>query len=166
MKSPRRKLKDKLEKVVKNIRFTGKKHKQKAKDLISEAITKGLTGKFGEKARAWKGDNASYSCKHRWIIKHFGKASKCSQVGCTSKNSKIYHWHNLSGKHLRTIDDYVELCPSCHGFITKGDYCKRGHEYTPQNTYWRKKGHRGCRVCKACRKINDKKRRLIKKEIR
>jgi hypothetical protein len=34
--------------------------------------------------------------------------------------------------------------------------CSRGHDMTPENTYWTPNGYRQCR---ACRRINDAKRR-------
>jgi hypothetical protein len=100
---------------------------------------------IGENARAWKGMNAGYVAKHLWIIKHYGKASKCEL--CV-KPAKRYEWSNISGEYLRDRSDYRMLCPSCHRKEDFGNYCKRGHEYTEKNTYIRKEGWR---VCKQCR---------------
>ncbi|MEN6567167.1 MAG: hypothetical protein ABFC57_12805 [Veillonellales bacterium] len=62
-------------------------------------------------------------------------------------------WANISGEYKRSRSDYMELCPSCHRLFDKGNYCKHGHEYTKENTYYRKEGWR---CCKKCRKIASK----------
>jgi hypothetical protein len=41
----------------------GSRHSIKSKHLISNS----LTGIFGERARRWKGNEASYVSKHMWI---------------------------------------------------------------------------------------------------
>lgn len=79
-----------------------------------------MRGQFGEKARRWKGDKASYEAKHMWIYKHRGKASKCEQKDCSFENPKRYEWHNVSGEYKRELSDYVQLCPSCHRKIDMG----------------------------------------------
>ncbi len=38
--------------------------------------------------------------------------------------------------------------------------CATGHEYTPENTYWRFKGKKPTRVCRAC----DRERRASRKQ--
>lgn len=103
------------------------KHTEESKRLVSES----LYGKFGDKARRWKGDNASYRAKHMWIVKHYGKANKCEQKGCSypkvvdagrriiEKPSR-YEWANISGEYKRDRSDWVMLCPSCHRKIDMG----------------------------------------------
>lgn len=98
----------------------------------------------GELSRAWKGNEAGYVAKHMWISKHYGKANKCIKCGGVAKR---YEWANISGEYRRDISDYMMLCPSCHRKMDHGEYCKRGHKYTKQNTYIRKEGWRCCRVC-------------------
>lgn len=36
---------------------------------------------------------------------------------------------------------------------TKKTHCKNGHEFTNENTYLGKKGHRIIRICRACRRV-------------
>lgn len=110
-----------------------------------------LQHEIGEKARAWKGDKAGYHAKHLWIVKHYGNASKCEM--CDTKSSKRFEWANISGKYLRSRDDYRQLCPSCHRRLDYGNVCKRGHEFTEENTYISKSGWR---ICRKCRVINNK----------
>jgi hypothetical protein len=120
-------------------------------ELHRQRVSLSLLGKYGGKARRWKGDEAGYVAKHLWIIKHFGKANHCS-IDATH-SGKRFEWHNISGRYKREVEDYIQLCPSCHRFIDKGNYCKRGHEYTEENTYWRKEGWRVCRICQRGRTI-------------
>lgn len=119
----------------------GNKHSETAKNKISAS----LLGKIGNKARRWKGNKASYFAKHMWIKKIGGKASRCSIDA--SHKAKRFEWSNISGKYLRKLSDYRQLCPSCHRKIDHGNFCKKGHEYTPENTYMRKEGWRRCRAC-------------------
>jgi len=120
--------------------------------------TEMLKGKIGGQARCWKGDDASYFAKHMWILKHYGKANKCENPNCKCKNPKRFEWANISGQYKRGRDDYMMLCPSCHRKMDKGNYCKYGHEFTPENTYIRKQGWRVCRICNAnrCKKYSTK----------
>ena len=41
-----------------------------------------------------------------------GKATHCSK-NKLHINSR-YHWSNKSRQYLKSIDDWVQLCPSCH----------------------------------------------------
>lgn len=80
----------------------------------SEKVSDSLRGKYGKKARRWKGMEAGYVAKHMWIKKHYGKASKCENPDCTYENPKRFEWANVSGEYRREVDDYIQLCPSCH----------------------------------------------------
>jgi len=95
--------------------------------------------------RRWLGDNAGYVAKHMWIVKHYGNATKCEK--CGTKKALRYEWANISGLYRRAIDDYKQLCPSCHRKEDHGNFCRKGHEFTPENTYIRKEGWRVCRKC-------------------
>ena len=72
--------------------------------------------KQGSEHSHWKGDDATYSSKHKWAQKHFNKTGTCEDCGKTPKprkNSEFgTHWHSLSYKRERT--DWEELCQSCH----------------------------------------------------
>lgn len=94
----------------------GSKHSLESISKVSNS----LKGKTGKLARRWKGENAGYVAKHLWIVKHYGKASKCEQVGCSFKNPKRFEWHNRSGEYRRECEDYVQLCPSCHRKVDMG----------------------------------------------
>ena len=88
-----------------------------------EKVRKSLIGIKLEKARAWKGDKAGYVAKHTSIVKNYGKAFKCQNIDCKyprkvgrifMNKPKRYEWANISGLYKRSIDDYLQLCPSCH----------------------------------------------------
>lgn len=52
------------------------------------------------------------------------------------------------------------LCIPCHRAIHRKTHCKHGHEYTPENTYWRKNG---TRICGECARIEARNRLRIKR---
>lgn len=72
----------------------------------------------------WKGGNASYYAIHIYLKNYYGKASKCENPVCTypRTNSKgvylekplRYEWACITGKYSRKLEDYRQLCPSCH----------------------------------------------------
>lgn len=77
--------------------------------------TKGLiVGKKGEESHGWKGDSIIYSGIHLWLIKTFGKATRCENLLC-EKKSKNFDWALIHGndyKRLREV--FMMLCRSCH----------------------------------------------------
>jgi hypothetical protein len=121
-----------------------------------------MTREIGENARAWKGEKAGYVAKHLWIIKHHGKASEC--IKCDSKTAKRYEWANISGEYKRDFSDYMPLCPPCHRRLDKGNYCRKGHEYTNKNTRVSKQGWRVCRKCQAITNHQYRQRKRCKIE--
>jgi hypothetical protein len=128
----------------------------------SKKVSRDLTGKIANKARGWKGEEAGYVAKHMWIGKHHGKASKCENPNCVSKNPKRFEWANISGNYLRDVSDYKMLCPSCHRRMDYGDKCKRGHLFDEANTKIRK-GWRVCRKCQSQRQNEYNKRKRKEK---
>lgn len=129
---------------------------------ISKRVSKSLSGKIGIESRRWKGDTASYTAKHKWIIKHYGKANHCEK--CHKENCSRYEWANISGLYKREVTDYIQLCPSCHRKMDlKRDYCKNGHLYNDENTYINFRGHRQCKKCMKIQKrryYNGKRNRI------
>ena len=115
------------------------------RSAISKKVSDSLRGKFGPSSRRWKGIDAGYVAKHMWIVKNYGKASKCEI--CHAKTASRYEWANISGEYKRDISDYMQLCPSCHRKMDGKDYCKNGHRLVPENIYIRKEGWRSCKTC-------------------
>ena len=68
----------------------------------------------GQNNYFWKGENASYGAKHKWLVIHFGKADKCENPNCVFLNPKRFEWANINGKYKRKRNDYIMLCASCH----------------------------------------------------
>lgn len=84
----------------------------------------------GKNHSMWKGEKASYTVKHIWLHRNYGKASKCENPKCVYprkvSNSRImikptrYHWANISRKYYRDRSDWMQLCPSCHWYYDNG----------------------------------------------
>lgn len=72
----------------------------------------------------WKGDGVGYGALHIWIVRNFGKATKCENTDCKyprlNRRGKMmlepkrYEWANKTGHYLRDRNDWMMLCPSCH----------------------------------------------------
>lgn len=58
----------------------------------------------------WKGDDVGYYALHAWIRRKLGKAMVCSDC----YNTIIVHWANISGEYHRDLEDWEELCITCH----------------------------------------------------
>ena len=60
----------------------------------------------------YKGENAGYSVKHKWVKDKFGIPSYCEY--CKSTIQKQYQWSNISGKYRKDVSDWQRLCAKCH----------------------------------------------------
>jgi hypothetical protein len=58
----------------------------------------------------WKGEEAGYAAIHMWVNYWKAKTGKCSI--CPHRGET--DWANISGVYLRDLDDFVEMCKSCH----------------------------------------------------
>lgn len=80
----------------------------------------GRLGNTGDKDPLWKGEDANYNSKHRWIQNHWertGICEVCNEKPVAKKVTRLKHlthWHNISGKYIRDKSDWLEVCPSCH----------------------------------------------------
>lgn len=70
--------------------------------------------RFGSKEThiRWRGDQVGYGGVHQWLYKTLGKARECHH--CGNPEAVKYEWANVSGKYLRTLEDWKQLCGSCH----------------------------------------------------
>jgi hypothetical protein len=62
----------------------------------------------------WKGSAASYQSVHQRIARQRGVASRCenrSALGCISEK---YEWAHIHGTDPHDVDNYRQLCKSCH----------------------------------------------------
>lgn len=71
-----------------------------------------MTGRTGENANLWKGEDVGYYPLHSWIRRIYGGASKCELADETCKGR--FEWSNISGDYHRDIADFQQLCKSHH----------------------------------------------------
>jgi hypothetical protein len=71
----------------------------------------------GERARDWKGDAVGYKALHKWVGRQMGRAREHLCISCLSP---ACDWANVSGTYRRSLDDFVPLCKSCHGWFDFG----------------------------------------------
>lgn len=67
----------------------------------------------GERNGLWKGNSVSYRGIHGWVWLHKGKAKQCQKCKKIGSPRQI-HWANIDHKYHRNLDDYIQLCCSCH----------------------------------------------------
>ncbi len=83
-----------------------------------------MTWMQDENHHAWKGNDVGYDALHDWITKNGKKIGACTICGASkdTKDGRTYtQWANISKDYKRDIDDYVELCPSCHSYLDKNN---------------------------------------------
>ncbi len=91
-----------------NSNALGYKHTEEEREKMS-------IKKKNEKHPGWKGNKASYSAIHKWLIKNYGRANKCENINCLKISSKRYEYALLANKsydHNRNF--YKTLCVPCH----------------------------------------------------
>ena len=74
------------------------------------------------KILSFKGDEAEYSAKHKWINRNYGSPRYCEFCKRSNLNKRQYNWANIDHKYKRVETDWIRLCVSCHRFhdIKKG----------------------------------------------
>jgi len=84
-----------------------------------------MTGKKGDICPHWKGEQATYNAKHRWIQVNWQKTGICELCLIprpARKGTRLKwgtHWANKSGEYKRERSDWYELCPKCHKIFDK-----------------------------------------------
>lgn len=124
-----------------NIKNAKKRGSQFYKDIQKLSIKvgkergsyKGTLGKTGEKSYIWKGHEASYNSKHRWIQNHWEKTGICQKCGDIPKpigRLKVgTKWANLDGKSNREDEStWMELCAKCHYELDHPNGMKRNEK--------------------------------------
>lgn len=53
-----------------------------------------------------------YFVIHQWVYGKLGKADHCSLNN--EHISTRYHWANISGEYKWDVDDWMQMCSSCH----------------------------------------------------
>lgn len=80
--------------------------------------------------------------------------SQCQHIG-EDRRHEYHHFKGYAAEHHETV---IALCSKCHGGESdkaKVTHCYKGHEFTPENTFRKKNGTRGCLTC---RRNHDKNR--------
>ena len=83
-----------------------------------------------ERHHQWKGEDASYSSKHQWLAREYGKADMCENHLCVyprkNKQNKVllkplrFEWSLIHGnEHGHFRERYWKLCASCHRIYDK-----------------------------------------------
>lgn len=111
----------------------------------------------GPTHHGWKGDDATMGSKRARARRRYalGPCEQCGEPGTDR--------HHIDGNTGNNASANIAiLCRGCHikldGRLDRiqklssekrlaQTHCKRGHEYTPENTYVHR-GKRACRICK------------------
>jgi hypothetical protein len=93
-------------------------------------------------------DGPWYSAIHKWLSRNRPKTGTCQDCGVEGRTE----FANVSGEYRRSMDDYVEVCRPCHRKRDSTGMCRKGHAFTPDNTYVQEStGQRFCRTCARAR---------------
>jgi hypothetical protein len=67
--------------------------------------------------------------------------------------------------HLEPVTTIVNIArgESMSARHARQTHCLRGHEFTPENVYLRKRGHKTERFCRECSRIRDNKRYQLRR---
>lgn len=90
-----------------NKRAKGFQHSKEAKKRISEAHS-------NDKHWAWKGEKASYSAFHKWLVKNYGKPTVCENKNCPQTGTRIEYALLAGQVHAHNRTHYINLCVTCH----------------------------------------------------
>lgn len=100
-----------------------------------------------------------YAGLHRRLERQRGHASEFSCDECGDPAQEWAYDHSDPDEitddpdgrpYSLDFERYRPLCVSCHRRSDMQDSCRKGHEFTPENTYV----YRGTRLCRTCRAEN------------
>src|SRR3990167_6172653 len=81
------------------------RHDKTVKTRKANGNYKGTLGRIKDLSYSWKGDNASYNSKHKWVQKHWTKTGICENCGLSPKlfGNRKYgtEWHNKDREYNR-----------------------------------------------------------------
>lgn len=80
---------------------------------------RGIPAPLGELNQSWKGDNAGYSAKHKWVKEIKGSPDTCEHCKKSGFKSRQIHWANKDHKYKRNLNDWIRLCAKCHQTFDK-----------------------------------------------
>ena len=82
---------------------------KKSRNIETKICQKCLRGKNYPNYK----EKVGYVALHYRIRNILGIAFKCENKQCNGK-SKTYQWANISGEYKYSLDDWMQLCRSCH----------------------------------------------------
>lgn len=82
----------------------------------SQVTIQKFKARIGEKNPSWKGDFVSRAGLHIWLKRKLGSPLRCEICGASNTR---FAWANKSGKYLRKLSDWLQLCYFCHWHYDK-----------------------------------------------
>ena len=59
-------------------------------------------------------DNRNYVKVHNWLIRTYGKASKCESVSCDNKSKHLEYAQIHGTECIKDRTNFMMLCRKCH----------------------------------------------------
>lgn len=103
---------------------TGRKVFPETRQKISNSLL-GHKGLVQEKNPSWKGDDASYSTKHKWIYRNYGSPTTCEHCQTNNLIGQQIHWCSIDHKYERDRTKWLRLCKKCHGLFDRVNKLRR-----------------------------------------
>ncbi len=85
-------------------------------------------------APSWKGDSASYSAFHKWMVAKYGRPKTCEMCNQEFEKTRVMHWAIIHGKGLtRERKNWLRVCVWCHLKYDKTDIKSNGGRWGKGN---------------------------------
>ena len=124
-----------------------------------------------------QGENIGYAAAHSRADKVLPRVCAFADETCSKKLDAAFR-HDTPAEFVKRDklgvysahpEHYMRLCGSHHQRYDHANkarktHCKRGHEFTPENTYVTSKGWRMCKACGRQREAERQRRKAIKGE--
>ena len=59
-------------------------------------------------------DFGEYDQIHKWLQRKYGKADRCLNIACPGRSDKFQWALKHDCKHEKKLENYIQLCVSCH----------------------------------------------------